>query len=92
MVYLTSPFAFIPEMLQSQKKAMKIDLLYLVLRFLAIYIGIILNSIHLSLVLFSAVSTMVVGYNLFWYFRLVKKYENNKAILKNINPTDESHA
>ena len=75
MVYLTSPLAFIPELLNGQKKAMKIDIMYLILRFLALTAGIMLESILLSLVFFSAVSTWVVGYNLYWYLHLASKHD-----------------
>jgi len=75
MVYLTSPLAFIPELLNGQKKAMKIDIMYLILRFFALAAGILLESILLSLVFFSAISTWVVGYNLYWYLHLAGKHD-----------------
>lgn len=75
MVYLTSPIAFIPELLNGQKKAMKIDIMYLILRFFALAAGILLESILLSLVFFSAISTWVVGYNLYWYLHLAGKHD-----------------
>lgn len=73
MVFLTSPLSFIPELFFRQKKAMVIDLIYLVLRFFALAAGIWKQDLWLSLGLFSAVSFGVVTYNLLWYLSLAKK-------------------
>ncbi len=73
MVYLSSPLSFLPELFFRQKKAMIIDMVYLILRFASLMAGIYTNDLWLALVLFSGVSTIVVGYNLFWYLYLAKK-------------------
>ena len=72
LVFLTSPLSFIPELFFRQKKAMIIDMIYLVLRFFALGAGIWHDSIWLALGLFSAVSTAVVLYNLLWYLHLAR--------------------
>jgi O-antigen/teichoic acid export membrane protein len=72
MVFLTSPLSFVPELFFRQKKAMIIDIIYLILRFTALAAGIALQNVLLALAFFSAVSTLVVSYNLFWYLRLAK--------------------
>lgn len=72
MVFITSPLAFIPELFFRQKKAMIIDIIYLILRFVALGAGITANSLPLAIALFSASGTLVVGYNLFWYLSLAK--------------------
>ncbi len=79
MVYLSSPLSFLPELFFRQKKAMLIDLIYLVLRFAALITGIYLGDLKLTLILFSGVSTIVVGYNLFWYLYLAKKGSSNSV-------------
>lgn len=56
---------------------MIIDLIYLVLRAAALFTGISAGSIMLSMTLFSAVSSLVVGYNLFWYLSLARKYDKS---------------
>lgn len=73
MVFLTSPLSFIPELFFKQKKAMTIDMVYLVLRFFALAAGIWQNNIWLSLWLFSGVSFGVVTYNLLWYLSLARR-------------------
>jgi O-antigen/teichoic acid export membrane protein len=79
LVFVASPLSFIPELYFRQKKAMIIDIIYLILRFLALAIGITAGSLGLAMALFSAVSTMVVAYNLFWYLSLAKAYDKTLA-------------
>ena len=74
MVFVASPLSFVPELYFRQKKAMVIDLVYLFLRFAALYAGIKAGSLILALALFSGVSTLVVSYNLFWYLSLARKH------------------
>lgn len=84
MVFLTSPLSFIPELFFRQKKAMVIDLVYLVLRFFALAAGIWRQDLWLSLWLFAGVSFGVVAYNLLWYLSLAR--QQSKAIIENSNP------
>ncbi len=70
VVFLTSPLSFLPELFFRQKKAMIIDLVYLVLRFFALATGIYFKNLWLAVWLFSGVSTLVVLYNLWWYIKI----------------------
>jgi O-antigen/teichoic acid export membrane protein len=74
MVFIASPLSFVPELFFRQKKAMVIDFIYLALRFMALWTGIRAGDLTMALVLFSAVSTLVVTYNLFWYLSLARKH------------------
>jgi O-antigen/teichoic acid export membrane protein len=76
MVFITSPLSFIPELYFRQKKAMIIDIIYLVIRAASLGAGIAAGSLTLAMVLFSAMSTLVVGYNLFWYLSLARKNDH----------------
>jgi lipopolysaccharide exporter len=73
MVFLTSPLTFLHELYFKQKTAMFIDIVYLVLRFMALMTGIWLKDINIALILFSASGTLVVGYKLLWYLQLSRK-------------------
>ena len=84
MVFLTSPLSFIPELFFRQKKAMVIDLVYLVLRFFALAAGIWRQDLWLSLWLFAGVSFGVVTYNLLWYLSLAR--QQSKSIIENNKP------
>jgi len=75
LVYLASPLAFLPELYSRQRKAMVIDLVYLLLRFGALAIGVLAQNVFLSLGLFAAVSFVVVMHNLFWYLSLARTNE-----------------
>ena len=75
MVFITSPVSFIPELYFRQKKAMVIDMIYLVLRAAALASGIAAGSIMLAMTLFAIVSTLVVGYNLFWYLSMARSQD-----------------
>lgn len=72
MVFITSPLSFVPELYFRQRKAMTIDIIYLCLRFLALWSGIRIGDVQLALALFSAISTLVVSYNLFWYLSMAR--------------------
>jgi len=82
LVYLTSSLSFLPELLKQQKKAMKIDMAYLLMRFSSLAFGIWQNDLILSLVLFSAVSTFMVGYNLHWYLKIAKQHDSKNTALQ----------
>ncbi len=73
MVFLTSPLTFLHELFFKQKTAMIIDVIYLILRFLALYIGIRMQNEMYALALFSGVSTLMVGYKLSWFLYLAKQ-------------------
>ncbi len=73
MVFLASPLTFLHELFFKQKTAMIIDFIYLILRFLALYIGVRMQSEMVALALFSGVSTFMVGYKLFWFLYLAKQ-------------------
>ncbi|HSV88126.1 MAG TPA: oligosaccharide flippase family protein [Bacteroidales bacterium] len=76
MVFLTSPLSFLPELFSRQRRAMVIDLVYLLLRFSALAAGILAQNITLSLGLFTAVSFVMVSYNLLWYMQLAQRQQN----------------
>lgn len=80
MVFLTSPLTFLHELLFRQKTAMYIDMVYLVLRFLALMTGVWLKDIMTGLILYAAVSTLVVGYKLFWYLQLAREGDKKTAL------------
>lgn len=70
IVFISSPLSFLPDVLSRQRKAMWIDLIKFFLRIIALAIGVIMNDIYLSLLLFSGISFILVSYNLFWYVNL----------------------
>jgi len=81
MLMFVAPLSFTPEIFYKQKKAMIIDLIYLALRFLSLYTGVLLNNVYLGLGLFSFSGVVVMGFNLTWYLKMTR--EADKKILEN---------
>lgn len=73
VVLLSSPLSFLPDMLKRQQTAMWLDALKFAIRIPALAIGVYYNNLYLAVILFSAVSTLSVGYSLYWYLLLAHK-------------------
>jgi O-antigen/teichoic acid export membrane protein len=78
VVFLTIPLIFLGDMLSRQKKAMWIEVIKFGLRFGALAIGVYMQDVYLSLILFSGFSLLVVSYSLFWYLKLARKADESK--------------
>lgn len=76
MVLVSTPLAFIPKLSGKLKTEMIIDMVYLVLRIIALYIGVLINNYYYSIFFFSLVGVFVLGFNLFWFIHLAKKLDN----------------
>jgi len=72
LVMVVSPVTFIPALLNRQRKAMIIDLVYMLLRFTALYIGIHYHSITLAIAAYAAIGVIVQLYLLIWIASLAK--------------------
>jgi len=70
---LVSSISFIPSLVNMQKKAFLVSILHVVMTGLFIAIGILGNSIYLSLFLFMLINSMVLIYNLSWMLGALKK-------------------
>jgi O-antigen/teichoic acid export membrane protein len=72
MVSLVMPLSFIPDLYKKQRVAMIIDGVKLIARLGGLMVGVILENVYIGLALYSALSTIIIGYSLFWYLQLVK--------------------
>ncbi|MEA3463011.1 MAG: lipopolysaccharide biosynthesis protein [Bacteroidota bacterium] len=72
MVSLVMPLSFIPDLYKKQRVAMIIDGIKLLARLGGLVVGVILENVYIGLALYSGLSTLVIGYSLFWYLQLVK--------------------
>jgi lipopolysaccharide exporter len=72
IVLVSSPLSFLPDMLKRQQTAMWLDVIKIAVRIPALAIGVYYNNIYLAVILFSSVSTLSVGYSLYWYLYLAK--------------------
>jgi lipopolysaccharide exporter len=75
MVYITSPISFIPNLFKQQAKAFAIDLIYLILRFAVLALGIYFDNFELALLLYSGVGVVVLLFYQSWCLHLLKKSE-----------------
>ncbi len=73
MVSLVMPLSFIPDLYKKQRVAMLIDMVKLVARLGGLVVGVILENVYIGLLLYSGFSTLIIGYSLFWYLKLVQK-------------------
>lgn len=67
----------IPAVFGKQRTALIIEIIYIVLRFLALCIGVYMHSFVWAIILFSLVSTIVLTVQLIWFLLLVRKYEQS---------------
>lgn len=74
--FIVQPLNFIPLMVGRQRKAFVIDFIYMVLRFVALSIGIFMQSVWISVILFSAVGVLVLSYQIYWFYSLAKKEDS----------------
>lgn len=73
MVFLTATISFIPSLLNLQKKALFLEVIYSILRVVAIGIGIFYNSVHLALICYTIVGFSMLNYNMWWMLSSLKK-------------------
>lgn len=73
MVFFTATISFIPSLLNLQKKALFLEIIYSILRVVAIVIGIFYNSVHIALVCYSIVGFSMLSYNMWWMLSSLKK-------------------
>lgn len=81
VVFLSSSLSFLSDMLKRQQTAMWIDVIKFVLRALMLYIGISMDSIFLSIQLFSGISFLLVLISLLWYVSLAKNADRKQLVL-----------
>jgi O-antigen/teichoic acid export membrane protein len=72
LVFVISPLTYVPLLLNRQRKAFLIDVIYLVLRVLALGAGLWVGSAIVAIIAFSAVGVLVQIYLLFWILSLTK--------------------
>lgn len=72
LVFITSPLTYVPLLLNRQRKAFAIDIVYLVLRVLALVTGLWYGSAIIAIIAFSAAGVLIQLYLLFWILSLTK--------------------
>jgi O-antigen/teichoic acid export membrane protein len=80
MVSLVMPLSFIPDLYRKQRTAMIIDGIKLAVRLVGLLVGVIMGNVYIGLALYSGLSTIMIGYSLFWYLQLVTRNPPDEAV------------
>ena len=75
---MASPIYFVPILFKKQRKALILEITFLMLRWGALGIGIYSASFQTGILLFSLVGLLFTGVNFGWYYSLIRKYEHSK--------------
>ena len=73
MVFFTAAIAFIPSLLNMQKKALLLEIIYTTFRVIAIVVGLWYESIYVALICYSIVGFLMLNYNIWWMLSSLKK-------------------
>ncbi len=73
MVFFVTTISFIPSLLNLQKKALSLEVIYTTLRLLSISIGIYYQDIYLALASYSTVGFLMLSYNMYWMLTSLKR-------------------
>lgn len=88
MVGLVMPLSFIPDLYKKQRVAMIIDGIKLIARLGGLVVGVVMENVYIGLALYSGLSTLAIGYSLFWYIRLVKNNPSGESPVKTLEEFD----
>lgn len=72
MIYLTTGFSFIPNLLKKQKAALIFEIIQFGLRFMALTVGLQEANLSKALSYYSAVGVFMLSIVLVWYYYLLK--------------------
>ncbi len=75
--FVTQPLSYLPLLYNQQKRTLVIYSTSLILRILAIFVGIWMSAFYVSLILYSAVGIAISLYYIYWYLSICKKNTDN---------------
>ncbi len=75
MTVLGGTFSFIPILFGKQKTALMIEILYAILRIIALSIGIYTQNFFIAIGGYSLVNFTIISLQLIWYYNILTKYE-----------------
>lgn len=73
MMMMVAPAAFLPIVFKQQNKALILETIYLIFRFIALYIGIRMSDFQMGILLFSITGFIFSGIQLIWYYSLANR-------------------
>ncbi len=75
LVVIGASVSFFPDIFGQQANSFVIELIYLLLRVVAIVVGIWNHDIRLTIAGYTLVGVFIIGYQLIWYYRMAIHYE-----------------
>ncbi len=73
MVFFAATISFVPSLLNLQKRALLLEIIYTTLRVMAIGIGLLYQSVYIALLSYSIVGFLMLNYNIWWILSSLKK-------------------
>jgi len=73
MVFFSATISFVPSLLNMQKRALLLEIIYTTLRVLAIGMGLWYQSVYIALICYSIVGFLMLNYNIWWMLSSLKK-------------------
>ena len=73
MVFFTATISFIPSLLNIQRKALLLEVIYTTFRVVAIGIGLWYQSVYVALICYSIVGFLMLNYNIWWMLSSLKR-------------------
>ena len=77
-VVLNTSLSFLPDVFGKQSIYLLFEILYIVVRLLALIIGVRMDSMHMALFLFSMIGAFVLLVELCWFIYMVVRYEKRR--------------
>jgi O-antigen/teichoic acid export membrane protein len=72
---MIASLSFIPDIFFKQKTAMNIEIIYVILKIIALSFGIYCRNFDVAIITYCCIVVLMLVIKLIWYFRLIKEYE-----------------
>ncbi len=72
---LVASFSFIPDIFFRQKTSLHIEIIYLILKVISLFVGIYFKNFNWAIISYCCTVTFMLTLKLVWYYRLIRKYE-----------------
>ena len=73
MIFFAATISFVPSLLNLQRRALLLEIIYTTLRVVAIGIGLWYQSVYIALICYSIVGFLMLNYNMWWMLSSLKK-------------------
>jgi O-antigen/teichoic acid export membrane protein len=75
MIVLNTSLSFLPDVFGRQSIYLLFEIIYIIVRLLALIVGVQMNSMHMALLFFSILGAFILLVELCWFIYMVVRYE-----------------